>query len=144
MANEVQITCSVRGVVGSLQLRGPEPSKFSANLSVLDGPTPGAFPVSTSGTDVDFSKLGTPGLCAIQNLDPINYVTLGVYEPDTDFFYPVDEFLPGEVYLRRLSRALNRESTGTGTLAGYNARLQLRANSATCWVRVDAYEKGTT
>lgn len=144
MANEVQITCSIRGVVGGLQLRGPEPSKFSANLSVIDGPTPGAFPVSTSGTDIDFSKLTTPGLCAIQNLDATNYITVGVYEPDTDMYYPFLELLPGEVYVIRLARFLNRESTGTGTMVGYNARLQARANTATCWLRVDAYEKGTT
>ncbi len=144
MANEVQVTSDIRAVVGSLTLQGPQPSRFVANLSLINGPTPGAFAVSVSGTDIDFSRLTTPGLCAIQNLDTTNFVTLGVYEPDTDMFYPVDEFLPGEVYVKRLARFLNRESTGTGTLVGYNARLQLRANTATCWVRVDAYEKGTT
>ncbi len=145
MAGELQITCSMRGTVGSIQIRSPEPSRFLANLSLVNGPTPGAFPVSVSGTDIDLSLLTTPGICFIQNLDATNFVTLGSYDPDTDSFVPICEYLPGEVWPMRLSRSVVRESTGTGTQAGgYNSVLQLRANTATVWVRVDAYEKGTT
>lgn len=144
MASEAVITSDLKITVGGIQYRSPQPSRFTANASVANGPTPGAFPVSTSGTDINLSLLTTPGLCVVQNLDATNYVTLGVYESDTDMFYPFAEYLPGESYVLRLARFLNRESTGTGTLVGYNARLQLRANGATVWVRVDAFEKGTT
>lgn len=144
MASEAVVTSDLRINVGGIQYRSPQPSRFQANVSLANGPTPGAFPVSVSGTDVNLSLLTTPGLCSVQNLDSTNYVTLGVYEPDTDMFYPVMELLPGEVYVIRLARFLNRESTGTGTQVGYNAVLHLRANAATAWVRVDAFEKGTT
>jgi hypothetical protein len=115
---------------------------FTADVGGLVGPTPGSFVVSVSGTDVDLSRLAAPGgLCRLVNNDPTNFVTVGVYEPGTDEFYPVLELLPGEGYVVRLSRSALRESTGTGTLpGGYDSKLQLRANAAPVVVSVEAFD----
>lgn len=146
MANEATIrtTLQIRksdddgNVILDYQSR---PSGFTADVDGSKGPCPGSIAVSVSGTDIDFSQLTTPGLCRIMNQDSTNYVTLGVYEPDTDFFYPILEFPPFESYVVRLARFLETESTGTGTLVGYNSRLQLRANTDTCNVLVEAFER---
>jgi hypothetical protein len=115
---------------------------FAADVSGSIGPTPGSFTVSTSGTDVDLSKLTTPGLCRLVNMDASNYVVYGPYDPDTDMFYPIGEILPGEGYVLRLHRFFLRESTGTGTmLGGYNAVLRMRAHTASVVVSVEAFEK---
>lgn len=114
---------------------------FTADVDGLLGPTPGAFLVSVSGTDVDLSRLTTPGLARIQNMDVTNYVEWGPYDPDTDVFYPIGELLPGESYVLRLNRFLNRESTGTGTLPGYNSVLRFRANTASVRVSVEAFDQ---
>ena len=114
---------------------------FTADVDGTFGPTPGAFQVSTSGTDVDLSKLTTPGLCRITNLDSTNYVSFGTYDPDTDVYAPVGEVLPGESYVIRLSRFLARELTGTGTLPGSNASLRFVAQNSPVNVLVEAFEK---
>lgn len=115
---------------------------FTFDVSGSVGPTPGSFTVSTSGTDVDLSKLTTPGVARFVNQDPTNYVVWGPYDPDTDVFYPIGELLPGEGYALRLHRFFLRESTGTGTLVGgYNSVLRFRANTASCVVTVEAFDK---
>lgn len=140
MANEISVSVSLQINNGNLQYQS-RPTAYQDDQGSARGATPGLTQVSTSGTDIDFSKLTTPGYCWLQNLDSTNYVTLGVYEPDTDFFYPVIELPPGaKPQLFKLSRFLVRESTGTGTLVGYNSRLQLRANGGICDVRVDCFE----
>lgn len=147
MANEARVNSSlgirIASAAGVVQLDyQSRPGSFVADVSVAHGPTPGAFQAAISGTDVDLSKLTTPGLCVVSNLDDTNYVTVGVYEPNTDYFYPVLDLLPGESYVVRLARFVDRELTGTGTVSGgYNSTLRVVANTASCWVRVDAFEK---
>lgn len=141
MANEATVTSTLSINQDGIQYRSPQPNRFLADVSVMRGPVPGAFPCSMDGTDLDLSLLTTPGLCCLQNLDATDYVTLGVYDPTSDTFFPVLELLPGEVYVVRLHRFVNRESTGTGTQVDYDSRLQLRANAGEVWVRVDAFEK---
>lgn len=144
MADEARVVNTLQINNLSLKWRTPSPG-FSADVSGTFGPTPGAVTVSVSGTDIDFSKLTTPGLCEITNLeDPAtatNYVTLGVYDPTYDVFTPVDEIHPGETWTRRWSRFVARESTGTGTGPGaYNNTIQLRSSSGTSRVAVNTFD----
>lgn len=114
---------------------------FTADVGGLVGPTPGSFTVAVSGTDVDLSKLTTPGLVRFVNMDPTNYVTWGPYDEDTDVYYPLGEILPGESYVIRLHRFFLREMTGTGTLSGEASALRFVANNASCVVSVEAFDK---
>jgi hypothetical protein len=146
MASEAQLRVSLRiykksgnVVVLSYQNQG---TAFNPDVTGSLGPTPGAFVAGTLGTDVDLSQLSTPGLAWIRNLDPTNYVTIGIYDPEADKFLPLGELLPGEGYVLRLSREFGVDfspATGTGTSAATN-RLRVRADTAPCNVLVEAFE----
>lgn len=142
MSNEARVTSSLSITKGSLTYRSA-PTGFSADVSAANGPTPGVVSCSVTGTDLDFSRLARPALCWLQNLDDVNYVTVGVYEPGTGVFYPLLELLPGESYVIRLSRSVGEQQqgtvTGTGTDAVNNA-VRVRASGAACNVRVEAFD----
>jgi len=105
------------------------------------GPTPGQITCTTTGTNVDLSVLATPGLCRIQNLDGTNFVTVGIWDPETEVFYPLLELLAGESYALRLSRDLAWEfATGTGTIGPETNTLRIKADTASCDVLVEAFE----
>lgn len=116
------------------------PSRFTADMSEIKGPTPGAIEVDTLGVDVDLSQLDDPGMCWLHNMDATNYVEYGIYDPEGVKFFPLGEILPGECYTIRLSRnfGIEYEGSGTGTSAATN-RLRLKANTASCNVRVDVF-----
>lgn len=117
------------------------PSAFKADVSGAKGPTPGAISATTNGTDIDFSQLTTPGLCRIMNLDVTNYITVGVWEPDTSKFYPVMELKPGETYVHRWSRSVKSEWSGTGTsVVDTNNTIRIKAANAPCNVLVETFE----
>lgn len=145
MANEAQ----VRGSLQILKKSGAitlidyssKPTVFKATVTGTKGPAPGAFTVTVLGTDVDFSELTTPGLCVFKNLDPTNFVTYGIWDPENSKFFPLGELLPGEVYVLRLSRDLQEEfQTGTGTTGADTNRLRFKADTASLDVSVEAFE----
>jgi hypothetical protein len=142
MANEANIKASMRVLKGSLDYRS-NPTQYLATQTGVGGPTPGTILCAVApGTDVDLSELTTPGLAVIQNLNATNYVTVGVYDPQSNLFYPMLELLPGEVQVIRLSRNIQEEyATGTGTVGPGTNTLRIIANSAACLVKVDAFEK---
>lgn len=133
MSDEAQIRSSLQINKGNLRYSS-QPTAFRADVSGTNGPTPGAIAVATTGTNVSFAALTTPGLCRLMNLDSTNYVTWGIY--DGAFFFPLGEILPGESYVIRLSRILGSESPGTGT----GNSLRMVANTAACNVAVEAFE----
>jgi hypothetical protein len=105
------------------------------------GPTPGAIIATVEGTDIDLSLLNTPGLCRIHNLDPVNYVQLGVWNPDQSEFYPIMRFLPGEAFTVRLDPDINEEYAGTGTgTTGQLNTYRVKAQNEACDVVVEAFE----
>ena len=142
MANEAQITSILRIVKGSMTYQS-QPSSFMADVDGEGGPTPGAILVSTAGTNIDLSQLTVPGLCRIQNLDTTNYVQYGIWDPETEAFYPLGELLPGETFSFRLARDIQEQygaGTGTGTGdAGLN-RLRFKAIGDNCIVLIEAFE----
>lgn len=148
MANEAQLRTSLyvrkQADDGTILLEyQSRPSAFAADVSGTKGPVPGAIQVTTSGTDVDFSQLTTPGLCRVMNFDSTNYVEYGIRDPDSRIFYPLGELLPGESFVLRLSRNIQEEyfpSTGTGTTTPAN-KFHFKANTAACSVLVEAFEK---
>lgn len=125
MANEATVHSNLTifkqsGTITVLDYQG-RPTAFTATVSGKVGPTPGAFTVGRTGTDVDLSELTSPGgLCKMTNRDDTNYVTYGIW--DGSSFYPLGEILPGESYVLRLARNLGEEyGAGTGTTgAGIN------------------------
>lgn len=145
MANEATVNCSLsirKGTNPVVMDYRSGPSNFRATVTGTKGPTPGAVTVSTLGTVIPFSELVTPGLCWIINRDPDNYVEYGIYDPETDVFYPWGELLPGELSAFRFSRNLHEEytGTGTGTTAATN-QVMFKANTADCIVSVEAFEQ---
>ena len=112
---------------------------FKPNVSsTANGPSPGAFTASVGGTIIDFSAIGTPRLCWVENYDATNFVTIGLY--DGSNFFPVFEVLPGEAWPIPLSRYLNQEfqGTGTGTNADVND-LMIIADTAPCRVSIEGF-----
>lgn len=142
MANEITIRNSLQIQNGNLDYRS-RPTSFRANMSGLDGPVPGAVSCAVApGTNIDLSELTTPGMCWVQNLDADNYVTIGMFDPESDIFYPTLELLPGEFSVFRLSRDIQEElGTGTGTVGPGTNRLRCIADTAACNVIFHVFEK---
>lgn len=142
MANELTLRTSLTVRKGNLDYRS-FPSQFQLDQTGVGGPTPGAILCATApGTDVDLSELTTPGPAFVQNLDATNYVTIGIYDPQSNFFYPMLEVPAGKGYPIYLSRDLFEEyATGTGTVGPGTNTLRIIANNAACIVKFDAFEK---
>jgi hypothetical protein len=142
VASEATITTGLMIRKGNLNYPpgGGGQVTFRADVTGSKGPTPGSTLIATSGTDVDFTQLTTPGLVRLTNLSADNYVEYGVREPATGAFYPLGEILPGESYVLRFSRNLREEWVGTGTSAPTNY-FHLRANTAAVDVDIAAFER---
>lgn len=139
MADEAQIRSSLQILIDEVDYIS-RPTVFTADVSAGVGPTPGRVVATLAGADIDISLLTIPGLCRIQNLDSTNYVTLGIW--DGVSFFPMDEWLPGETYVKRLSRVLGEEQgTGTGTITADVNTLRLKADTAPCECIVEIFEK---
>lgn len=135
-----QVNVSVRIVQGNLTYQN-QPTAFSPAVNGTNGPTPGATTISTNGTDVTFSQLDSlGGLCVLRNIDPTNYVTVGIRDKTSNEFYPLMDILPGETYPIRLSKDLGKEEAGTGTFSGSNAVFHAKSNTANVILTIDAFD----
>lgn len=147
MSNEITVNSmlSVTKVDSAgrvVQQHQTRPGQFTADMIGLGGGGPGGFTASIYGTEVDVSEVDTPGMCEVSNHDSTNYVILGIYDPQTDVFYPMDEIGPGEQYVKKLWRGLLQEFTGTGTgTTGPTNQLMIKANTAACKVSVRIFER---
>ncbi len=118
-----------------------QPAQFRADVTGTKGPSPGAITCTTGGTDISFTQLTQPALCRIMNMDDTNFITVGIWDPDSSLFYPLMELLPGETYVIRLSRDVGEEYQGSGTGTGTaNNTLRIKANTASCVVLIEAFE----
>ena len=122
MADEIKITQSVRLVKSALkhEFTPPQLSLTMTGSLVYDVTTSVGTSEETAGPT--FGDIGTEGLCIIYNLDSANYVQVG--------------FATG-VYGMRLYGGW---APATFTLEPI-ATLYLKANTASCNVRVIVYEK---
>ncbi len=128
------------GIITQLDYRSGS-EQFTPTVTGTKGPTPGAIAVTVVGVDVDFSELTQPALCRIKNLDDTNYITIGIWDPELARFFPIDECLPGESFVRRLSRLLSGElGTGAGTVGANTNTLRIKASTGTINVLVEAFE----
>lgn len=129
MSNEAQVQVKLNVTVGNYKAQNLG-STFNADVSTAGaaGPTPGSVLATMTGTQIDLSKLTSPGgLALIRNTDSTYMIEVGIYDPDIGRFYTFAELLPGEEYILRLSRYFSNEfGTGTGTegtTAYYMARV---------------------
>lgn len=122
MADEAKIRISLAIDVGNLSYRS-SPQSFTMDVSSSKGPAPGVVAVSTTGVSIDLSQLTTPALCWMRNLDLTNFVEYGRYDGTT--FHPCGELLAGDFVVFRLARNITT--------------LRLRANTAACNVRIEAF-----
>lgn len=140
MASEATIRSSLQIKADNIQYFS-RPTAFKADVAGRAGPTPGLVVATVAGTDVSFALLTNKGLCRIQNLDLNNSVRVGVWEPDTNKFYPFMRLLPGESYVFRLAPDFGAEYSGTGSaVADSNNTLRVKASNAACDVLVEAFE----
>lgn len=142
MAKEGAVTCQLTVRKGKLNYMSSPTATFQFDVSTAKGPSPGMVVVPTTGRDIYFSELTTPGECFFMNLDDINYVEVGIYDPQTKLFYPFMELGPGQGRSIPLTRNLGEQysGSGTGTTTPENY-LRIKANGASCNVIVDAFEK---
>lgn len=172
MSKEATIQSSVTLRINSstglvLQDYQSRPQTFTADVSMVGGPTPGEFLASKNGTQVVLTALVQPGLCRFQNLGVdvngaslfgtvndqynwTNYEEMGVFIPfgtvipPQGLFIPMLEALPGESYAFRLSRFLTSEFGGTepGTGAeGGGVQLWVKSIGTASKALVEAFER---
>lgn len=132
MTQEIQLRSSliVKNPVNGTGLNyQSNPANFTANQTTENGPTPGTITALSTGTgtQIVLSALTTPGVAFFQNLDPTNYVTIGLVI--STVFYPFQELQPGEFYIYRLSRTILSA-----------AGLWVLAHTASCRVRCDVFD----
>ena len=139
MANEATVRVFLQVNNGNQQYRAPAEA-FHADMTGDQGPTPGSFLAATApGTDVDLSHVGIPGgLVKVKNIDTVNFVSYGPFDPDTGVFYFWGELRPGESFVWRMSRFLGGEEVGTGT-SGSDKTFRFVANAQPCQVLVEAF-----
>jgi hypothetical protein len=145
MATAAKITSGLQVKLNNQQYQS-QPPGFNADIPGTSGPTPGTIQALTTLSIVDLSQItrvgNVPGLCFIKNLDQINTVQAGPYDPDTTTFLPLLDFLPGEGFTMRLSAFLGKElvpGTGTGIEDVGNVQLAIKALGAPCQVQVDVF-----
>lgn len=105
------------------------------------GPLPGGVKVPKTGRIVDFQGFITePGLCEIFNISDTYSFNVGIFDLQTNVFYPLSEVGPGECYPLKLSRDLLEQynDTGTGTSAPEN-KLMLKGIDNPAGTDIDAY-----
>lgn len=142
----VSITVSISGGnAGKLNYQNnPTNFTFDSTLAVAAGLFPGGVLASVNpGTVIDLSKITSPGgVILIQNMDLVNFVTLGAYDPTDDTFHPIFEVLPGEIWPHRLSRVFGSKIAGTGTGILVNTdSLMLKADTGPVYCQVHAFNK---
>lgn len=125
MANEASVRSGLEITKGNLKYRS-FPNEFRADVTGSKGPLPGAVTVTTGGTDIDLTGLGTPGFCRLGNIDSTNFVEYGIWNGAN--FYPLGEIGPGECYTIKIAR-------------NFADNLRVRANTASCVVVIEAFEK---
>ncbi len=128
MANEITVRSTLEITKApNLQFIN-RPGFFQADMAGTLGPTPGALLVSTGGTNILLTQITIPGMCVFTNLDPDNFVQVGI--DDGASFFPFMDILPGESYVVRLANDIDTADN-----------LHMKADTAACEVVVEAFEK---
>ena len=128
MANEITITYS--GQVKNGNFLDSLPSEtLKINQNAVGG-TMDVQTVTTTAAAVPLNSVSANGICYAKNLDPTNYVEIGVYISST--FYPLIRLaangvgnVSGEVAIFRVSPS---------------ATLYWKANTASCQVQLRLYQ----
>lgn len=141
MANEIQVVSSLR-VINLLtgQRYVSQPTSFTQSLSNTQGPAPGYMTASVFGTNVDLSAFVQPGWCRIQNLDPTNKVHVGTWDSSLSKFFPLLQIKPTKHIVIELSSLLQEAISGTGTHLSEATTLRVKADVASCKIKVEAFE----
>jgi hypothetical protein len=140
MSQEIRIQATLQVTNPPVQYYS-QPGVSIANQVGVGGPAPGTVLAGVGGININFGPLTTPACCRIQNYDTVNFITYGVFDAESNEFYPLGEALPGESYVIRLSRHMKTvyPPTGTGS-PGAPLSFHIRADRAPCLVQVDAFQ----
>lgn len=142
MAGEITVTASVQVRNGDFQYQST-PTYFTANMEGKRR-TPGTIRVTPYGVDLDLSVLDNPSFSWAGNDDADNIIEMGIWDPESGKFYPLYEWLPGEVYPFRLSRNVFQEfgaGTGTGSTGPSTNKIRLRSNLSECNFLIDVFDR---
>jgi hypothetical protein len=109
----------------------PAYGPFTVDVTAANGPAPGAVTITTAGVDIDLSQTPEPGLVEIHNRSSDQLVTYGMYDTETNAFYPFGELAPGEGATLKFSQNFGERDDGPGTGTTSSAIVTLRMYSAT-------------
>ena len=152
MADEVTITAGLQVVKRNsnndvlIQFQG-QPQSYRGDLTGAFGPVGGAVLAHFTGTIIDLSSLTTPGYYHISSQDDSadaddNYIEYGLYDAQTDVFYPWGELAPGEPASGKFSRNFLEEYTSTGSATtGPTNKLMVKSSSGSRKCLVQVFEK---
>lgn len=130
MSNEISVVANLQVANGGLTYNNK--NSFKVDQATKNGPTPGAITVTTGGVTASLAQLTTPGSVIMTNTDATNYVRYGLYIAST--FYPFGEIGPLETAIFKLARDILTANTPA-------AVLRLVANTASCVVKLDVFDK---
>lgn len=99
MANEISLNATLRVAKGYLDQQRERSRNFSL-VAAAPAKAGGVMIVGTTHEAISLGDVATPGWCWFENLDPTNYVEIGVVVSST--FYPVIKLKPGEFQPCRL------------------------------------------
>jgi hypothetical protein len=128
MANELTIATQIQVTNGDFKVPKLGSAQLRRDQVMAEGGGPGLVIISTAGEDIVLTDLTTVGYMWAKNLDPTNYVEVGIFEAAT--FRPFAELYPGDEMIVRLSRTI----PGTRTL-------RMKADTANCKVQIVAFGK---
>jgi len=114
MANEGSLSYQLNLKKGNLSYSNRKSFRFTVTGTL--GPLPGGLTIPKTGRIVDFQGfIVEPGACEVANFDETYSFEVGIYDLQTNVFYPLMEVGPGESYPLTLSRNLLEQYNDTGT-----------------------------
>lgn len=147
MSNEARMPggVQIRKTSGTVVLLDHRPAfnPYNVDVSAVNGPSPGAVTVTTSGTDIDLSQITEPGLCEIVNRSSDQLVTFGLWDSQNHSFYSFGELNPGEGIAFRFSQDFGErdDGAGTGTTTSSTVTLRFYSTDANAVVYIGAFAR---
>lgn len=146
MAREITARVYVRMRKGNFFYNPPQQTYTADLTSDGKGPTPGSITVTYDGTLIDLSELTDPGYLHMVNQEPTEGTTVswGVYDPQTNRYYPIGVLRPGKPVFFELDELFGSEFypvTGTGTGISSNSLMIKAKDGDSATVFVGAFER---
>lgn len=125
MANEITVATQLAVTNGDFKIQKVGSAQLRRDQVQAEGGGPGIVVIGTAGEDIVLTDLTAVGYFWAKNIDPTNFVEVGIFEAAT--FRPFCKLKPGDEMVLRLSDSI----PGTRTL-------RMKADTAACKVHIVA------